>query len=391
MQKLDSTPPASPAWSPWERDVFPHRFDLAVIGGGLVGLSAAISALERKPGLRIAVLERGAWPSGASTRNAGFACFGSMTELLADTDHMGATASWRLVEDRWNGLQHLRRRLDDSAISLQLEGGYELFGPADAEVYARCMAHLDEFNERLQPITGLKETFVRADGRLASFGFSGVEHLIYNRAEGQLHPGRLMAALCALARKQGVQLLNGLEVLDWWATQGGYELVCRAERPLWAARVLVANNGFAARLLPGLELQPARNQVLLTRPVPGGLPWRGCFHYRQGYIYFRNVGDRILLGGARDLDPDGERTDEFGNHSGIREALDRFLKEVLAPGLQVEPEHCWSGILGVGPRKEPLVKEVQPGLFTAVRLSGMGIALGSQLGERIARQMFPGR
>ena len=70
----------------WERESFFRDIDVAVIGSGIVGLSAALRARELAPSARIAVLERGALPIGASTRNAGFACFGSVSELLDDMD-----------------------------------------------------------------------------------------------------------------------------------------------------------------------------------------------------------------------------------------------------------------------------------------------------------------
>jgi hypothetical protein len=251
--------PASPAWSFWEQDVFPAAFDLAVVGGGLVGVSAALSALERRPDLRVAVLERGAFPLGASSRNAGFACLGSMTELLADIEHLGEEATWHLVTRRWEGLQHLRRRLGDEALELNFHGGYELFRPEDEDAYARCMEHMDSFNRRLQPLTGHRETLVAADARLPAFGFAGIRHLILHRAEGQLHPGRLTAALYERAGSRGIHLLRGMEVLAVHAAGEGFQLLSRGERPLRARRVLVANNGFARQLLPELEVQPARN------------------------------------------------------------------------------------------------------------------------------------
>ena len=76
-------------WSYWELQSFLQRYPVAVLGSGIVGLSAAIQIKTERPELPVLVLERGALPTGASTRNAGFACFGSLSELLDDRQHMG--------------------------------------------------------------------------------------------------------------------------------------------------------------------------------------------------------------------------------------------------------------------------------------------------------------
>src|SRR5437764_1278060 len=102
----------------WERESL-LDYDCIVIGSGIVGLSTAISLKEINPSLRVMILERGILPGGASTRNAGFACFGSPTELLADIELDGADAMTALVEKRFLGLGKLRKRLGDKEI------GYE--------------------------------------------------------------------------------------------------------------------------------------------------------------------------------------------------------------------------------------------------------------------------
>ena len=64
-------------------------YDIIIIGAGITGLSTAASLKEKNPKLNILVLERGLLPTGASTKNAGFACFGSLTELRNDLKVLG--------------------------------------------------------------------------------------------------------------------------------------------------------------------------------------------------------------------------------------------------------------------------------------------------------------
>src|SRR4051812_3813439 len=107
--------PASP-YSYWELKQYFSGFDLVVIGGGIVGLSTAISYRQKHKTARVLILERGILPNGASTKNAGFACFGSVSELLADLAAMPESTVWSTVHMRWTGLQMLRKRLGDKQI-----------------------------------------------------------------------------------------------------------------------------------------------------------------------------------------------------------------------------------------------------------------------------------
>ena len=92
----------------WEKTSLRH-FDLIVVGSGIVGLFTALFYSKQHPGQRVALLERGLFPEGASTKNAGFACFGSISELENDLKNMGASQAASLVMDRYNGLHLLRK------------------------------------------------------------------------------------------------------------------------------------------------------------------------------------------------------------------------------------------------------------------------------------------
>jgi glycine/D-amino acid oxidase-like deaminating enzyme len=129
-----------------------------------------------------------------------------------------------------------------------------------------------------------------------------------------------------------------------------------------------------------LDLYPARNQVLLTKPIPG-LKVAGCFHYDRGYFYFRNIDGRILLGGGRNLDLETEKTAAFGGNELIRAALEKLLRDVICPDQPVDIDSWWTGILGLGPVKKPIVERFSANVVVAVRLSGMGVAIGTLVGQ----------
>lgn len=367
----------------WERESFFPDFQVAVIGGGLVGLNAALRLKERDPQLRIAVLERGPIPLGASTRNAGHACFGSMTELLDDLGRQAPEEVWSLVDQRWRGLVHLRNLLGDEAIDFRMCGGFELFRSEDELAYEQSMARLDDSNRQLRPITGFEETFFGADQKIQAFGLAKVDHIIANRAEGQIHTGKMMRALLQKAREADIELFYGVSINEIREEAHQVTLTTADGWPVCAERIVVATNGFAKRFFPELHLKAVRNQVLITQPIPG-LRIDGCFHYDRGYFYFRNVGNRLLLGGGRHLDFEGETTDQFGHTERIQRALRELLDAVVLPDTPHTIDRWWSGILGVGDRKSPIVRRYSDRVTLAVRLGGMGVAIGALVGRQAA-------
>ncbi|MFT7453180.1 MAG: gamma-glutamylputrescine oxidase, partial [Patescibacteria group bacterium] len=344
---MTTTKPTPPALSFWEQDSFFRDIDVLIIGSGIVGLNAAITLAEKEPKWKIAILEKGVLPSGASTRNAGFACFGSMTELLDDITENGEAAMLALVEKRWKGLQRLRERVGDEGLDYKGFGSYELFMPKEESSYQHCLENREYLNKELQQIIGQKETFNLKTESLETFGFSKVKELLFNSAEGQIDTGRMMKALLQLARDKGVNIYNGCTVEKIEEEGRQVRVFCENGWNLIARKILLCNNGFAKRLLPDLDVQPARNQVLITNEIPN-LPIKGCFHYDSGYFYFRNIGNRVLLGGGRHLAKAEETTMEFQTTDKIKKALTDLLQEVILPKQEIRIEQWWSGILGVG-------------------------------------------
>jgi glycine/D-amino acid oxidase-like deaminating enzyme len=376
-----------PNLSFWEKQTFLQPADFLIIGSGIVGLNAAINLKESSPKSRVVVLERGTLPIGASTRNAGFACFGSLSELLDDLEKQSEDEVLALVDKRWRGLQRLRERVGDIDLDFHQWGGYELFEKKEATVFEKCAERIDDFNEKLVTIIGNEKTFQLADNELDKFGFKNIQHLILNNAEGQIHTGKMMRALWQIAIQKGVEIYNGVEVLAFENSENGVTVFGNAGFEMKAAKMAVCTNGFAKKLLPLLtDITPARNQILITKPIEN-LHLKGTFHYDRGYVYFRNIGNRILLGGFRNLAITEETTAQFGLTNNIQNALENFLKTVIAPNQKVEIEDWWSGIMGVGETKAPILKEIEKNVFVAVRLGGMGVAIGSLIGEELVELM----
>ena len=181
-------------FSYWEQNTWLSSIDFCVVGSGIVGLNTAIHLKEKFPDKQVVVLERGILPCGASTKNAGFACIGSLSELADDLSRLSKDEVLALIERRWEGLLLLRKNLGDSEIDFQQHGGFELFTADQSELYDHCLDLQAELNNDLQSVFN-KAVYERADPLISQFGFNGVSHLIKNTVEGQLDTGKMMARL----------------------------------------------------------------------------------------------------------------------------------------------------------------------------------------------------
>ncbi len=362
----------------WERKSWFTNIDFTIVGSGIVGLNCAIQLKKAHPKASILVLEKGVLPQGASTKNAGFACFGSISEILSDLKTHSEEELVQLVWDRYNGIHELRNLLGDTAIGYEQWGGHELFLENDAEIYSVCQQKMRYINELLHPIFK-GNAFVETANKF-SFNRSQ-KNYITHLYEGQIDTGEMMKSLVQLALKMDISILNAATVTSY-EDNGNIVLVQLNGFEFQTKKLFLATNGFAANLLPE-SLKPARAQVIITKPIKN-LHIKGTFHLEEGYYYFRNIDDRILLGGGRNLDFKTEETTEFGVTPLVRDKLKELLATVILPGQPVEIAHGWSGIMGVGPQKKPILELLSNNVACGVRLGGMGIAIGTTIGKQLA-------
>ncbi len=361
----------------WEQKTWFSDIDFTVVGSGIVGLFCALRLKTDHPTAKIVVIDRGSLPKGASTKNAGFACFGSLSELLSDLQNHSEQEVYDLVSQRWSGLKLLRETLGDAVINYKAWGGYELFN--DTELFEQCKNEQSRINALLAPLFK-KKVFSFVPN---TFGFKNTNpELSFNAFEAQIDTGKMMQALIRKAQSVGIILLQGIEVQEF-DDLGNHVEVKTSVATFKTKGLFLATNGFANELLDE-SIQPARAQVLITKPI-SGLTIKGTFHLEGGYYYFRNIDDRILFGGGRNIDFKGETTTDFGQTKQVQTALETLLSTSILPDIPYEIESRWSGIMGVGPQKKALVKPLSENVFCGVRLGGMGVAIGSSIGNSLAK------
>ena len=342
------------------RAATPHegRVDVAVVGGGVTGCSAALRLAEG--GLRVRLHEARDIAEGASGRNGGFALRGGAARYDVARETYGAgraAAYWRWTQDALDRLAGL------AGDALRRPGSYRL--AADEEEREAIRLEFEALREDGIAAEWLDDVPGGAAGK-----FHGA---ISHDGDGSIQPARFVRRLAARAAGAGVDIREHDRVED--------------VDELAAERVLVATDGYGHGLVAELAdlIWPTRGQVIVSEPLDGVLYDRP--HYaRQGFDYWQQLADgRVLLGGFRDVSIMDELTDVEQTTPTIQSSLESFMHELV--GAQVEITHRWAGIFGLTQDMLPLVGPV-PGrdgrVWVAGGYSGHGNVLGFACGQLVA-------
>ena len=364
----------------WEQKWLTDDLNFVVVGAGIVGLSAAYHLKKTHPNAKILVLDKGVLPFSASSKNAGFACFGSPSELLDDLSNSPKDEVWKTVEMRWNGLQALKNWLGEKEIDLQTLGSWDLMEKkTDSE---DIRSHLDELNVALKSITGEAKIYTEDKEAINRFGFENLDSAFKNKLEGQLDTSRLIQTAIKKVQESGITILRGVEMTSFSSTESAVFLETNFGE-LKTNNLVICTNGFTPQFDAKHDLKPARAQVLITKEIPD-LKTLGTFHIDRGYYYFRNVGCRLLIGGGRNVNFEKEETTDLFISQEIQSAIEEKLARIILPNTTFEIEHRWAGIMGVGNKKEPIIERIDSRVCVGVRMGGMGVAIGTLVGQRLA-------
>ena len=180
-----------------------------------------------------------------------------------------------------------------------------------------------------------------------------------------------------------MKILTGAEVESF--TSGSKVRVTLKNQTLLEAKALaLCTNAFTNQLLTQkVHLKPGRGLVLALKPSKA-LRFNGTFHMEEGYYYFRDHEGYLLFGGGRNLDFESETSTVFEVNEKIKRHLVHLLKNYVLPDQDFEIESEWTGIMAFGDTKKPIIKRVDENTYIGVRLGGMGVAIGSLVGEKLA-------
>jgi gamma-glutamylputrescine oxidase len=335
--------------------------DVAVVGGGVTGVSCALTLAES--GAHVRLHEARTIASGASGRNGGFALRGGAMPYHGAIEKLGAeraAALWRLTErtlDRMEGL---------AGDALRRVGSLRL--AADEKERAELLAEHDALRRDGFEAEWIDEPAGRLAGRYAG--------AVLHPRDGALQPARWVRRLAARAAAAGVEIRE-------------HDRVTSVD-PLQADAVVVASDGYPSGLLRKIDgvVQPTRGQVVVTEPLEEWLYERP--HYaRHGFDYWQQLPDgRLVVGGRRDTNLEGESIAEEATTPEVQAAIETLVRELV--GYLPAITHRWSGIFGTSPDDLPLVGAVpgHDGVWVSRGYSGHGNVLGLACGDLVAKAIL---
>ena len=369
--------------TPTPPEPLPARADLVIVGGGLVGVSVALSAARQ--GATPLLLERDTIASGASGRNDGQLLLEAAEFYSRLVESRGRAVARELLEFKCRSQRELESFLSDQGRLEEVEwirrGSYFL-ASTDAEE-RELHASVDLLLEDGFPVAWHDASTV-AD-RVGTDRFRGG---LYAAEDALVQPYALTRALAEEARAAGADIREGTPV----ERLHGNRLVtphgeCEAEV------VVLATNAWTGALLGRDDwIWPIRGQILSTDPVEPFLDV-GC-STNFGYEYWRQAQDgRLVAGGFRWTDEEGERGTELGLHDAIQTRIEGFLRELYSPRFpELRVTSRWSGTMGFSIDGLPLVGPVpgRPTVWLAAGFTGYGMSIGYGVGECIAERLLQG-
>ncbi len=375
----------------------PGRAEVAVLGGGVAGLAAAVEIA--RGGAEVLVLERGRPGFGATGRSDG-------QVLLATGEHPsrlvgqlgGERASLLFSAMREN--REILAGLPAESTGWKASGGWRLAEtPSEAGELEESAAWLAARGEEARFAS-------REEVEEALPALSGFHGGLFRPAEGVVDPVGLAEALAGEARNAGARIFAGTECLGLedgrdgfqvrWRRAGGVEGETRVQVVILAASCGTRSldpTGYAARVL-----YPFRAQALATAPLPKpvleGLP-EAPMSSHFCYEYFRRHGERLVAGGMRWTVP-GEEVgveDDGTIHPAIHQNLLAWIARHIPGAAGAPAERAWTGILCGTPDGLPLCGMVpgKGGLFVLAGFNGYGLSLAAGLAGALAEQVLSGR
>lgn len=361
-----------------------HQTEVAIIGGGITGLSAALALAET--GVATAILDAARPGWGASGRNGGLACIGgtklSEADLLAQFGASQTRAFYRYQQD---AIAEVATNLDRYNINADRTGHGEYFMAHRPKDFAHFRTEADA----IRTLRGLAPTILSPEAcrerGLHSPAFHGAMHIPVGFG---LHPLKYTLGLFAQTEKRGIPYFSNTSVTSVERSGAGFILRTQSGS-VFAQKVLIATNGYTqdtpATPITGWEL-PVLSNILVTRPLTSAelhdQGWNATEIAADTRIllhYFRLLPDNRMLFGMR-----GGTSLSPRAIAATQRRIRRDFEATFPAWADVETPHFWSGFVCLSHSRTAFVGPLDEGRYAALAYHGSGVAMASLSGRRIA-------
>lgn len=350
-------------------------FDVAVVGGGIIGCATAYWLRQYQPGLRVAIVEAHTLGHGASGRNAGFLIQGTDTDYRTAADRYGAAAAEQIWHFTLESRNLIEAELDGAAFDWTPSGSLTVAGTEEED--ERLQASVEPMQKMGAAAHYLSPE--ETNRRVEAQGFRG-SLLVDSGA--MINPHKLVRHIAAAS---GATVLEHHRVHHLEAAGAGVRLDT-VHRSIRADQVVLAMGAYLPHLMPSLGdyVRPLRAQMLATAATDVRLNLPVYSH--AGEFYIRQASDgSVLVGGARHRNKAAEVGYDDHTTPAVQADLKQYLQRHFPWAGELAVEHRWSGTMGFSPDGLPVVGALPeaPG-FWATGFTGHGMSFGFRFGRLLA-------
>lgn len=365
----------------------PVNCEVAIIGAGFTGLTAALTLVEEH-GVDV-VVDAGTPGWGASGRNGGFCCLGgAKLGYEAMAARFGLEETRRFFATQMEAIDLVQETCARRRIDADITGGGEILLAHKPSRRAALKAEVDV----LRRLVGLDASYLDNDALaergLKGDGFHGGLEL---RLGVGLHPLKYLRGVARAAIDAGVKVHGATPVSEIRRVGGGLELATPGG-PLRASKVIIATNGYTQDdRLPQLagRLMPALSSIIVTRPLSeaereaqGWTSTVMCADSRRLLHYFRLLPDGRFLWGGRG----GISGSPAAARRSRQRLRDSFERHFLA-WRHVETDYFWRGLVCLSKPRVPFLGRVEEGIYASLAYHGNGVAFTAWAGRAVAGQV----
>ncbi len=358
------------------------KIEVAVVGAGIMGASAALALAEQ--GVGVALLEAGRVAEGASSRPGGFVVphfsVGSPEEVR---ERLGddADAMLQMVGGSAQAVFDRIRTLEIDCDARQGGWYHPAHGPA---AFRRVMSVFEQWAS-----LGFSGDLLNGADTFARTGTRGYTGSWFAPSGGTVHPVLYCRGLVDAAVRQGARLYERSPAIALERRRGGYA-VRTSQGELFAENVLVCTNGLSAELVPPMtaSIVPLRVWQCATQPLPQDwvdplFKHGECLSdTRRNLFTYRVTSDNRIITGA--LDAVGISGARVG-----QSMARRLAAELSLPGIP-RIDYLWWGDSSLSATRLPASLVVDGGIISATACNARGIALSTVVGEAIGRYVAGG-